>query len=205
MKLLPPDQFFPELTSSRLSVVAAALLDIRFETVKHMQHEFDDNYSRESAVFGRSRNMLIELCQCGQYEWLDLRKADMDITFTIGQVPCRFFRDDPMRPDKPGFFKRNQVDDLWVPDKNRPVMWRFVVEAASTEDDEDRVFFIGYNELQQKVSEWAYNSAGVTTHSIEQKAPAPARIPVAEVGLFDDDEDTQENLDSAGAPSAKEN
>lgn len=202
MKLLPPEYFYPELTSSRLSIIATALLDIRYDTITQLQGPYDDNYVRETAAFGRSRNRLIELCRSGDYEWLDLRKADMDITFTIGRVPCRFFRDDPIKPDKPGFFKRNPVDDLFETDETRPVMWRFVVEAAATEDDEDRVFFIGYNALQEKVSEWAFDSAGVILHSVDRTTPQPVRIPFAELDLIEDEEPlvNQQRTGTAPAP-----
>lgn len=47
-------------------------------------------------------------------------------------------------------FRRNNVDDLFSNDDGHPVMWRFVVEKSLTEDDEDRVLFVGYNVFQEK-------------------------------------------------------
>jgi hypothetical protein len=87
-----PALFYPELTDDRLTLVATALLDIRYLTIREMNSPHDDNYTRETAVFGRSKNMLISLAQGGQHDWLSLRHAGMDIT-TIVQK-SRVFTDE---------------------------------------------------------------------------------------------------------------
>jgi len=110
----------------------------------------------------------------------------MDVTFRIGSVPCRFFRDDPESPEKPGFFKRNGADDLFSIDEDAPVMWRFVIEKAMTEEDEDRVFFIGYNAFQEKVSQWAYGASGPVLHTVDSDTPASKELRPAEVGVRED-------------------
>ena len=122
MNSLHPIEFFPELSDDRLRVIAIKLLDIRYETFGEMKSPFDDNYTRETAVFGRSRNMLVEMSLRGQFEWLSLSHAGMDITFKIGRVPCRFFRDDPDSPEKAGLFRRNAVQNLFAIDDEHPVM-----------------------------------------------------------------------------------
>lgn len=196
MSLLPPSHFYADLTEDRLKVIATTLLDIRYSTLTQMSTPHDDNYTKETAVFGRSRNRLIELCQSNTYDWLRLANAGMDVTFKIGTVPCRFFRDDPLSPDKSGFFKRNDVDDLFSTDENYPILWRFVVESALTEEDEDHVFFIGYNAFQEKISEWMYKTQPAVLHSVDKVTPLPAKILPVEVGLLDDAE-TRQN-DSSG-------
>lgn len=181
-----PSSFYPDLTDDRLAKIAEPLLDIRYSTIREMASPFDDTYTQETAVFGRSRNMLIQLCMGGKYDWLSLASPGMDVTFRIGNVPCRFFRDDPELPGKPGFFKRNAVDDLFSPDENDPVMWRFVVERALTEDDEDRVFLIGYNAFQEKISQWAYGSYGPILHSVDSDVPKAKELPPAAVEVRED-------------------
>lgn len=182
-----PAAFYPELSDDRLRVIAVELLDMRYSTFREMNSPFDDNYTRETAVFGRSRNMLIDLALNGQHDWMSLKHAAMDVTFNIGQVPCRFFRDDPNSPEKAGFFKRNAVDDLFAMDEQHPVMWRFVVEKALAEDDEDRVFFVGYNVYQEKVSEWMYQASAPTLHAVDKDVPVAAEIPPAFVDVREDD------------------
>lgn len=195
MSSVHPITFYPELSDDRLRVIAVKLLDIRYSTFREMNSPFDDNYTRETAVFGRSKNMLIELALSSQYGWMSLKHAAMDVTFNIGQVPCRFFRDDPNSPEKAGFFKRNAVDDLFAIDEQHPVMWRFVVEKALAEDDEDRVFFIGYNIYQEKVSEWMYRGSTPTLHTVDQEVPVAAEIPPATVDVRE--ERTSEDVNDA--------
>lgn len=189
MRVAPPNHFYPELNDACLRTVAARLLDVRFETLLEMQSKFDDNYTRETVVFGRTRNMLIDLALRGGYQWMSLVHAGMDVTIRIGNVPCRYFRDDPSSPEKAGFFKRNAVDDLFTTDEVEPVMWRFIVERALTDEDEDRVFFAGYNIFHEKVSEWVYGASNPLLHAIDRDVPASTSIPPAIVGLLDDDAD----------------
>lgn len=194
-----PSTFYPELSDERLQVIAVNLLDIRFTTYREMNSPFDDNYTRESSVFGRSKNMLIELSSSGPHEWLSLRHAGMDVTIGIGAVPCRFFRDDHNNPEKAGFFKRNAVDDLFAVDDQRPVMWRFVVEKAMTDDDEDRVFFIGYNAYQEKVSEWIYQSASPLLHAVDHDVPPSAEIPPAAVDVREESSEKPDDQLNTGS------
>ncbi len=187
-----PSFFHSELTDDRLTVIAEALLDIRFSTIREMQSQFDSNYSREGTAFERSRNMLIHMCMTRKYNWLTLVNPAMDVTFCIGHVPCRFFRDDPERPDKPGFFKRNAVDDLYSADENAPIMWRFVIERSESDSDEDRVHFIGYNAFQEKISQWVYGSGGAVLHSVGGDAPAPKSLFPAQVEIREDESELGE-------------
>jgi len=187
-----PSAFYSELSDDRLRIVAVKLLDIRHSTIREMNSEFDDNYTRETAIFGRSRNMLIAFARSNQYEWVSLKNAGMDVTFNIGRVPCRFFRDDPNSPEKLGFFKRNAVDDLFEMDEQHPVMWRFVVEKALTEDDEDRAFFVGYNVFQGKIAEWMYRASAPMLHTVDHEVPMSAEIPPASVDVRDDPQENQD-------------
>lgn len=112
---------------------------------------------------------------------MSLKHAGMDVTFNIDRVPCRFFRDDSNNPEKAGFFKRNDADDLFGADDQQPVLWRFVVEKALAEHDEDRVYFAGYNVYQEKIAEWMYKASSPLLHSTDQNTPASAEIPSASV------------------------
>lgn len=187
-----PSVYYPELTDDRLTLVAAMLLEVRYETLREMTSPWDDNYTRESAVFGRSRNMLIELAQDSRYPWLSLTNAGLDVTFKIGRVPCRFFRDDPEGPAKHGFFKRNNVDDLLPIDDNDPVMWRFIVERSFEDDGEDRAFFMGYNAFQECISEWEYTSSTPAIYAIGGHAPPAVEIPSPTVEIRTEDDNARD-------------
>lgn len=192
-----PEEYYSELTEERLSYIAHALLEVRHSTLQEMQSPFDDRYTREGTVFGRQRNMLIDTALRGPHSWLALKHPGMDVTFSIGGVPCRFFTDDPDAPQKDGFFKRNAVDDLFEQDDESPVLWRFVVDPAITEDDEDRVLLIGYNVYQEKVSEWMYRNAPPALHSVGNAAPPPVDLGPVPVDVRDDVDDTGDTTQSS--------
>ena len=60
MTTLPlPTDFHDVLTDERLTAIAVRLLDLRHSTTRELSTDLDDNYVRETAIFGRSRNMLI--------------------------------------------------------------------------------------------------------------------------------------------------
>jgi hypothetical protein len=182
-----PNSFYPELTDDRLRLIAVQLLDLRYSTLREMNSPFDDNYTREATVFGRQKNMLIDLATSGDHSWLTLTHVGMDVTFNIERVPCRFFTDDPKHPEKSGFFKRNAVDDLFASDEGHPVMWRFVVEKAIAEDDDDRVYFCGFNIYQERVAEWMYGAGASSLHATDRNVPPSADLLPAEVDVRDDE------------------
>lgn len=120
--------------------------------------------------------MLIALCLSGRYSWLQLTHPGMDVTFNIDNIPVRFFADDPENPKKPGFFRRNVVDQLFEPQLTTPTLHRLVVEKPEFEGEGARVHFIGTNALDEIVSKWTYGEGRV---SVLQFSDETLPIPVA--------------------------
>lgn len=197
MNFPAPQQFHIGFDNSRLQTIAEHLLRIRHQTIAELSTDLDDNWVRETACFGRSRNLLISLATNRTYPWLGLMHAGMDVTPTIDGVPFRFFRDDAEEPGKAGFFRRNAQDNLFSDDPNYPVMWRFVIERAQTQEDEDRVVFAGYNVFQVKVSEWTHFPGNDVLYSVGNEVPPAAPINPASVDVREDTE-VQELPQKAG-------
>jgi hypothetical protein len=174
------------LSELNLAPIAQALLDVRYQTVREMSTPLDCAFTRETAVFGRQRNMLIQMA-LSPSNAMQLVHAGMDVTFAIGGNPIRFFTDDPEAPNKHGFFKRNSFDSLFSDDEDMPVIWRFVVEPALTDDEEDRGHFVGYNAFQEKVSQWTYGDRRGGLTSVGGLVPPIVPIAPAEVGFKHDD------------------
>lgn len=185
MMTLPlPTDFYDVLTDERLSAIAVRLLDLRHTTTRELSTDLDDNYVRETAIFGRSRNMLIGMALNTQFPWLRLCHAALDITAEIEGIPFRFFRDDPNNPTKLGFFKRNEFDDLFEPDDKLPVLWRFVVERAESEHGEDQVHFAGYNAFNDKVAQWTLRSGSSSRLvGVDLNVPPSREIAMPDIAL----------------------
>jgi hypothetical protein len=178
-----PWQSSSELTESRLRIVAEGLLNVRHDTHAELATKLDDNYIRGCATFGRQRQYLLQLARSGKYDWLTLASPAMDLTINIGNIPVRFFTDDHESPKKGGFYKRNEVDQLFSSDEHDPVLFRFVIEPAVSEEGEDQVYFLGYNTFQEVVVEWRYRPATTVFHAIESAPPISVVQPDAEVEL----------------------
>lgn len=53
-----------------------------------------------------------------------------------------FFSDDPEQPKKQGYFRRNQVDQLWEPEQNDPIIHRFVLRKQNSKVKELECIFL---------------------------------------------------------------
>ncbi|MCK9200861.1 MAG: hypothetical protein M0P59_12725 [Gallionella sp.] len=184
-----PWQAHKDLTEERLSILAEGLLNVRHDTYAELTTRLDDNYSRGCATFGRQRQWLMQQAKSERYDWLTLASPAMDLTVNIGSIPVRFFTDDHDSPKKPGYYKRNDVDQLFSSDDTEPVVFRFVVEPAATLEDEDRVFFLGHNVYQEVVVEWQYRPRTAIILPVGSNAPETVVQSDAEVGLKSQDKE----------------
>lgn len=175
-----PWDFFPQYTEKRLATIAVALLDVYYETQKEMSTSLDDNYTRGASTFGRQRNKLIWMCQCGDYPWLELAHAGMDLMCKIGGTPFRFFSDDPDAPSKPGFWK-NPCDMLFPLQDNDPVHLRFILEKPVDEVSEAEVHFIGFNAAGEEVFRWRYDGNVNVVSSVDADRPQAVKLAPPEV------------------------
>lgn len=175
-----PSPHFPQLSEHRLRIVSEALLDVLFETERLLDSPLDDGYTRGTATFGRQRNSLITLCQSGQYGWLQLTNPGMDVTFEIEGVPCRFFADDPSSPKKPGFYKRNESDQLFPGQSDAPVMFRFIVAKPQVAEEEPDVHFVGFDSNHVEVFRWKYSTSTPVIVSVDDSRPESVDLSAAE-------------------------
>ncbi|HHR6112116.1 hypothetical protein [Providencia alcalifaciens] len=96
-----------------------------------------------------------------KYDWLSLTNSGMDVTFNIENIPIRFFLMTLSPPKKQGYFRRNQVDQLWEPEQSVPIVHRFVIEKPEFEGEGAKAHFLDYNALGEQVSKWTYGEARV--------------------------------------------
>jgi hypothetical protein len=196
-----PSTFHPDLTDERLSAIAAKMLDVRYLTIQQMDTEYDDNYTRECPVYGRTRKMLILLAKSKKLPWLGIKCMGMGVNISIGNVACKFFRDDLENPEKAGFFKRDDFLCLFEEDEqdNVPVLWRFVIERALTEEDEDQIYFVGYNKFNEMISKWHYEAGAAPLYSVDQVIPPSVDMKPIEIEIRQEGED---EISNSGEPDS---
>ncbi|MFS7293425.1 hypothetical protein AB6864_24485 [Serratia proteamaculans] len=192
-----PWEFTPQLSEDRLTIVSKELLKVLDQTFELLTTSLDDNYTRGTCTFGRQKNRVIELCMEGGYNWLKLTNPGMDVTFEIEGIPIRFFADDPENPKKPGFFRRNSVDQLFAPVDTTPTVWRFVVEKPEFEGEGARIHFVGYNQLEEILSLWTYGNDRTTVlHSTDDTPPKPVTIELDDISPSVPDKSADKKLNN---------
>jgi len=175
----PPSAFRPALTDARLRIVSEALLDVLYDTELELDGPLDDGYTRGTTTFGRQRNAIISLAQGGKHPWMKLTHAGMDVTFEIEGVPCRFFADDPANPKKPGFFRRNDSDQLFERKAGDPVLFRFVVAKPQSAEEDADVVFVGYDANGVEAFSWHHSRSTPVIASVDTYAPDEVALPPA--------------------------
>jgi hypothetical protein len=185
-----PWELKPVLTDDRLNYLARQFWEIYYAVESLLITEDDCNYCRGALFFGRARQRLINLSF--QLDWLALTNPGMDVTLEIQGIPFRFFRDDPESPKKKGFWRRNDSDQLFAPNTEEPVIFRFIVERPMSEDEELEIYFIGYNALEEAVCEWRYGEVNVL-RGLDQELPQAVEQPAAQVDIPTEDVKPVEN------------
>jgi hypothetical protein len=186
MKMIQPWILKPVLTEERLNTIAKALLEVYYGVQEILSTDDDCSYGRGALTFGRSRKRLMNMALSGDYPWLKLTAPGMDVTLEIAGVPFRFFKDDHESPVKKGFWRRNESDQLFAPDDETPVLFRFVVEKAVQEEDEPEIYLIGYNAEQIALCEWRYGNLPVM-YTVDETTPNPVKMGSAPVKMPDID------------------
>lgn len=175
-----PWEFKPALSKDRLNFLAKQFWEIYYAVESLLATEDDCNYGRGALFFGRSRQRLINLSF--RVDWLALTNPGMDVTLEIEGIPFRVFRDDPDNPKKKGFWRRNDSDQLFAPNDEEPVIFRFIVERPMSDQEELEIYFIGYNALEEAVCEWRYGQVRVL-RGVDQERPQVVEQPAAPVDV----------------------
>jgi len=181
-----PWKFKPALTEDRLNFLGKQFWEVYYGIESLLNTDDDCSYGRGALFFGRSRKRLINLASGDNIDWLKLTNSGMDVTLEIEGITFRFFRDDHENPKKKGFWRRNYSDQLFAPNDQEPVIFRFIVQRPLTEHDDLEIYFIGYNALEEAVCEWRYGLVRVL-RGVDQDRPKAVEQPAAPVGVPNED------------------
>ena len=183
-----PFTLCPNLKESYLEELAKEMLSIVELTLETNNTTFDDKYTFETSLFGRTRQLFIQLGSDPKKPWINLPSQTMDYVASICNIPVRIFKDDPHNPKKIKVFFQNSCEQnqllLFENDELEmagSLVWRLLIQAPATEDkkgdeledleDDYRVVLVGYKPASKSiVSMW--------------KSEATAKIPV--IGGFEE-------------------
>lgn len=191
--LTTPQRVSADLSDERLSIVAELMLNVLSKALSVTSTEYDCAYSRGALSWAWIKNALLALVRSGEHKWLTLRHAGNDLVIGIGSHAVRFFIDDHANPRKPRVLNPTDGEafqlkiDFGADKDTSPVLWRFIVERALTEDDENRVFFVGYDAIGEVVSKWQFTESVRAFHATDALIPEAARLdPISLAPIFED-------------------
>lgn len=194
-----PCAFAPCLTDERLTVIARLLLDTRHEALLATDEELDDGYTKGARSWAWCKRALIQLHESGAHGWLSLPHNANDLVIGIGDQQARFFKDNAEHPRKHHARYPTEAErrcrDLFEYTNTAVQLWRFYIEPAELEGDDDRVVFAGTNEDHEIVAEWIYRDTGSvrTLYAVSNEIPAAKQLPAAEAlpPITEDESDDQ--------------
>lgn len=207
LKMLSPSEHSAQLTSDRLGTIASLILDVLDDALQTASTELDCAFTRGTLSWGRIRNAILREIRGRKHSWLGLKHGGNDLVFGIGDNVIRFFLDDHLKPRKPRVLNPTDGESfqlgLFEVSDYQVNLWRFIVERASNEDDQHRVFFIGYNRSGEIVSKWEYEGAVKTFSSVGDMIPAAMQLEPAALSPIYDEETAENDEDTAARSDGK--
>lgn len=180
--LATPEDFSADLGASRLRVIGGLMLDTLAKAGAVTNTDLDCAYSRGALAWAWMRNALLQLARSRTHRWLSIRHAGNDLVIGVGQYPVRFFIDDHLKPRKqrvlsPTEGEASQLSLAFETQSDGvPALWRFIVERAASEDDENKVFFVGYDGVGEVVAKWQFTDSVRTFEATDAHIPAAAEL-----------------------------
>ena len=182
-KLHPPSVFEPQLTNEVLEYFAIPMLEIYYDVHSILNSENDDNYTRGTAIFGRTYEQFKKLIASQDCPVkVHLKDGTFRFIFQIGYAQIGFCKGSSTDPKSLKLIKYTPTNyDLFQMDDNQPVIWKFILNEPKTDDDEAFVEFVGFNLATVPVAYWRSNDNldgnklhlvdPITPESIELNAP----------------------------------
>ncbi|WP_305805192.1 hypothetical protein [Stenotrophomonas sp. YIM B06876] len=206
--LASPSEISDELAPERLSIIAQLMLEVLHKALLDTSTEHDCAYTQGTLPWGRIRNAVKLLVSSRRHPWLSIKHAGNDLLIGIGSHPVRFFLDDHLSPRKirvlnPTESEMQQLELLPESGDRTVDLWRFIVERAITEDDEHRVFFVGYNRVREVVAQWQYTDSARTFFAVDDYIPAAAELPpIYLTPIYDDEATSSDSYEANPSNSA---
>lgn len=190
-----PFTLCPSLKEAHLEELAKEMLSVVEITLKTHATPFDDKYTLETSLFGRIRQLFIQLSTDINKPWIKLPSQTMDYVPTICNIPVRIFKDDPLNPKKLKVFFQNDCEQhqlLLFEDTEHEMTgalaWRLLIQEPATEadkgdeledlEDDYHVVLVGYNSATKSIVSMWRSEAVAKTPMIGDFNELPKEKPV---------------------------
>src|SRR5262245_53960840 len=97
---LNPWDIEPDLTLDRLRWIARQFVAVRRQAVAdYSPAKGDIPWNHGCDCYARQMSTITRAALSGDYPWLRILDPTLKFTFSIGRVPCRFYKGDAERPN----------------------------------------------------------------------------------------------------------
>lgn len=155
---MTPWEATPEFTPSRIETLAKLLADVRAEVVDlHDEDLGDTNRSLGYRAYECCCSNILRKVSTEGFEWLGIISPTGRFTFSISNIPVRFWKGDPERlPGGKLIRSPEAAMQLELFDSScatKDLVWYIVLRTDHTKQVE-RAFFIGYTDMGEIAVNW---------------------------------------------------
>lgn len=179
-----PWEINPDLTEERVSQMAGFIAGVRNEVIElHDEELGDTRLALGMRAYECCRTRIIKESQIGSFTWLKILTPEGRFTFSIGNAPVRFTRNEPKYlPDRKLIVSENAQFqmDLFGSQPYAKTRWFFVFDTHY-KSAADAVYLVGYSELGEIVCQWQIplednvtlisDASGLVTQAVELEKP----------------------------------
>lgn len=152
-----PWQINPDLTKERIVAIANLISGVRGEVIDRHDEELGDTpLSLGTRAYECSRMRIIALADQKILSWLKVITPEGRFTFTIGNTPVRFTRNDPKYlPDRKMIrsAEAGRQLSLFEDHPYAELIWFFVFNTYY-KNPADNVYFVGYDKYKNIICQW---------------------------------------------------
>lgn len=178
----------PDLTKERIVTIASIIATVRGEVIDRHDKELGDTpLSLGTRAYECSRSRLIAVANTELFPWLDIPTPEGRFTFSIGNTPVRFSRNDPnYLPDRKlvrSAEARRQLT-LFENHAYAELHW-FIVFDTYYKRPADNVYCVGYDKFGQIICQWdiPLENTVPLMSDLSEKLPQAVEVQKANVTL----------------------
>ncbi|MGB3224804.1 MAG: hypothetical protein WBB23_18515 [Desulforhopalus sp.] len=181
-----PWEINPELTKERIVTVASIIANIRGEVIDRHDEELGDTpLSLGTRAYECSRSRIISVADMKILPWLKVITPEGRFTFSIGNTPVRFSRNDPKcLPDRKMIRSPEAARQLTLFENHTyaDLRW-FIVFDTFYKTAADNVYCVAYDKYKRIVCQWDIPLDGTVPMMSDMNVPLPQAIDVEEANV----------------------
>jgi len=153
-----PWEINPDLTKERILAISNLIAGVRGEVIDlHDEDLGDSPLSLGIRAYECCRNRIIRLANSGLFPWINILTPEGRFTFSVGNTPVRFTRNDPesLPERKMIVSKEARRQSFLFEEMNdyEELIW-FIVFDTNHKSPADDVYCVGYDKFKNIVCQW---------------------------------------------------